>query len=67
MKKTLKALAVTGVVLVATMGLFGCKEERECASCGEVKSCDKYEVLGEEVWLCDDCHELVEALGDYLK
>lgn len=49
------------------MGLAGCKKETECSGCGEVKKCDSYEIMGEEVWMCDDCYEAIEALGDLLK
>ena len=65
MKKKLLVVAATVAVLV--MGITGCKKETECSSCGEVKKCDSYEILGEELWLCDDCYEALEALGSLLK
>lgn len=65
MKK--KFLVLVAVVSVLIMGITGCKKERECDACGEVKKCDSYDVLGEEVWMCDDCHDAWEALGDLLK
>ncbi len=49
------------------MGITGCKKETECSGCGEVKKCDSYEIMGEEVWMCDDCHDAIEALGDLIK
>ena len=65
MKKKLGVLAAA--VAVMAMGLAGCKKETECSGCGEVKKCDSYEIMGEEVWMCDDCYEAIEALGSLFK
>lgn len=65
MKK--KLLVLVAAVSVLVMGITGCKKETECSGCGEVKKCDSYEIMGEEVWMCDDCYDAIEALGDMLK
>lgn len=65
MKKKLLVIAATATILV--MSLTGCKKETECEACGELKKCDSYEILGEDVYMCDDCYEAWEAVGDLLK
>lgn len=64
MKK--KLLVLVAAVTVLLMGITGCKKEMECEACGEVKKCDSYEILGEEVWMCDDCYDAWEAYKDLL-
>ncbi len=65
MKKKLFVLVAAAAVFV--MGMTGCKKETECFGCEKVKKCDSYEVMGKEVWMCDDCHDAFEALGDLMK
>lgn len=65
MKK--KLLVLVAAVSVLVMGITGCKKETKCEACEEIKKCDSYEIMGEEVWMCDDCHDALEALGDLVK
>lgn len=60
---------VFGVMATLTVATFliGCAKETECEVCGKVKSCNEYEVEGEDVWLCDDCHDLVKAMENLMK
>ena len=67
MKKFKKVLLVASAVLVVALGVVGCKKTTECDGCGKEKKCSKYEILGEEVWFCDDCGEGVEEVKDALK
>lgn len=64
MKKKLLVLAAAVTVLM--MSMAGCKKETECEACGELKKCDSYEILGEEVWMCDDCYDAWEAFNSLL-
>lgn len=64
MKK--KIFAYVAIALVMAMCLVGCKKKTECDGCGEVKKCDQYEFDGEKVWMCDDCHDTLEALNNLL-
>ena len=67
MKKVTKVLVLAGTMAVFMLGMVGCKKETECESCKQVKESDEYEVEGEDVWLCDDCYALVEALQSLMK
>lgn len=44
---------VLGLLLVVTL-LAGCGAH-QCYLCGQTKSCKKAEVLGENVYVCNDC------------
>ena len=62
----MKLVAVLGAVVVSALAFVGCGEV-ECSVCGQTKSGDTYEVMGEEVDMCDDCHDALEKLGNALK
>lgn len=64
MKKKL-VVAMVALTLVASM-VAGCGKKVKCSICGETKSGKAYEVLGEKVDMCDDCHKLFEAGSDLL-
>lgn len=64
--KKMKLVALVGAMVMATLALAGCGKEVKCAICGETKSGDTYEILGQEIDYCDDCYEAIEAVGDML-
>ena len=52
----MKRKVILGVCLAMMVMLFvGCGEKVVCDFCGEEKSGQTKEVLGEEVDICDDC------------
>ncbi|MDD5934164.1 MAG: ClpX C4-type zinc finger protein [Clostridiales bacterium] len=54
MKK--RRLAVVSMLLLVTLlSLSGCGKKQECEFCGKVKSGKTREVLGEKVFICNDC------------
>ena len=66
-KKLARGVVLVSAFMMLSMSLMGCKKKTECDVCGEVKRCDKYEFLGEEIYMCDDCHKELEALGSMFK
>ncbi len=61
-KKISKLVALTSVMVVLITGLTGCSKA-ECDFCGETARCSTMEILGEEVKICGDCEDGLEALG----
>jgi hypothetical protein len=61
----MKKLIAVLLVVVALFALSGCSKKGTCESCGkEDVSLEKVELMGETGYLCEDCAEVVEALGD---
>ena len=58
MKKFKKIIATLLVVLS-----FGCSKKTECDICEEVKKCNSKKIMGEKIWICDDCQDKLDALG----
>ncbi|MDD5901358.1 MAG: hypothetical protein PUC73_10760 [Lachnospiraceae bacterium] len=67
-KRTVRIVAILGIVLVMMLGLAGCKKKTECYWCGEMKYCEVFHasLLG-DMNLCKECKELVEPISDNLK
>lgn len=65
--KKIKLVALLGAAVMATMALAGCGKEVTCAMCGQTKTGDTYEILGQEIDYCDDCYEIIEGAADLLK
>ena len=61
--KKFKLVALVGAAVMATMMFAGCSKEVRCELCGQTKDGDTYEIDGQDVDLCDDCHELYEGLS----
>jgi len=61
-RKLIKGLVLVTVLTTMAISLVGCSTKAECALCGEVTSCKKYEVLGEEEYLCDTCYDSIEEI-----
>lgn len=62
-KKLSRAVILASAFMMLSIGLMGCKKKTECELCGEVKKCEQYEILGEKGYMCDDCHDQLEAIG----
>ncbi len=58
--KKIKLVALVGAAIMATVALAGCGKEVKCSVCGQTKSGDTYEILGVDVDMCDDCHDLID-------
>lgn len=58
-KKLAKSLMLIGVLAMMTFGFVACSTTT-CDICGEDKSCDTYDVLGEEINVCGDCENEIE-------
>lgn len=63
MKKFKKIIATLLVVLSFATLLVGCSKKTECDGCGEVKKCKSKKVMGEKIWICDDCQDALDAFG----
>lgn len=59
MKKIIALLMLTCVLFT----LVACNMQ-ECDFCGEKKNCDTEEYYGEKIYICHDCEEELEDLGD---
>ena len=55
MKKFKKIIATLLVVLSFATLLAGCSKKTECDICEEVKKCNSKKIMGEKIWICDDC------------
>ena len=63
MKKFKKIIATLLVVLSFATLLVGCSKKTECDICEEVKKCNSKKIMGEKIWICDDCQDKLDALG----
>ena len=54
---------VTVLFVLLAMLLTGCKKIAVCDFCGEKGLCETGDVLGEEIYMCGDCLEELEALN----
>ena len=50
-----RIIAIILAVLMIAAIMVGCSTTHECSICGEVKSCTKKTILGQEIYICDDC------------
>ena len=62
--KKIKLVALIGAVVMGTMMFAGCSSDVECSVCKQTKPGSTREVGGEEVDICDDCYEAIEAIGN---
>ena len=66
MKKTVAIIALA-LVLVSSLFVFtscgAATKTDKCDSCGKTATLKKITIAGEEGWLCDDCHKIMEAFG----
>ena len=60
MKKFKKIIATLLVVLSFATLLAGCTK---CDICEEVAKCKSKKIMGEKIWICDDCQDKLDALG----
>ena len=63
MKKFKKIIETLLVVLSFATLLAGCSKKTECDICEEVKKCNSKKIMGEKIWICDDCQDKLDALG----
>ena len=54
---------VTLLVMLLAMLLTGCKKTAVCDFCGEKGKCETRTVFGEELDICVDCLEEIEAFN----
>lgn len=66
MKKFKKIIATLLVVLSFATLLAGCSKKTECDICEEVKKCNSKKIMGEKIWICDDCQDKLDDLAHYL-
>ncbi len=59
MKKFKKIIATLLVVLSFATLLAGCTKKTECDICEEKSK----KIMGEKIWICDDCQDKLDALG----
>ena len=58
----MKKIVLVVLLIMLVCGLTGCKKT-ECAYCGEMKRCEKYQnVLLGEVDVCNDCIEEIKSM-----
>ncbi len=61
-----RIIAVLLLAIMLASLLVACGKTTECAICGKTKNCSKVEVLGEKVWVCDDCKLGLNAVDSAL-
>ena len=61
MKKS-KLTIVVMLLLVTVLSLTACGSKKECDICGEVKSGKTTEILGEKVFICNDCRDEMNSI-----
>ncbi len=57
-----KIIALVLALLMIVVIMVGCSTTHECSICGEVKSCTKKTILGQDVYICDDCAKSINSL-----
>lgn len=62
----MRKLCVLLAVLLMLGLLAGCTRA-ECDFCGKMAFCEEEEMLGKTVYICGDCTNELEALGDKLE
>ena len=62
-----KLLAIVALVLLMVTMLTACSSKVKCAICQQEKPGSTIEYMGEEVDVCDDCQEGLEAVEDALE
>lgn len=63
MKKSRLTIVVM-LLLVTVLSLTACGSKKECEFCGEVKSGKTTEILGEKVFICNDCRSEITSIFD---
>ena len=63
MKKFRKVIATLLLVVSFATLLVGCTKNTTCDVCGEEGKCKKTKVMGEKVWVCEECKAGLDALG----
>lgn len=52
------------LVLCLCLMLVGCSKTGTCEVCGKEGTVSEVEVAGETGWVCADCEDSLDALGD---
>lgn len=61
----MKKIIVLAVLLITVVMVFaGCKMT-ECDLCGDKGLCHKGEFMGQDIYLCNDCHNGVNEVKDF--
>ena len=64
MKKFKKIIATLLVVLSFATLLAGCsKKTEEAKTFMKFAKCKSKKIMGEKIWICDDCQDKLDALG----
>ena len=67
MKRILSLVLLAVMLLTVCLSVTACGKKAECSLCGEeypVRKMEMEEVFGEEVYVCEDCMEDLEDLGN---
>ncbi len=67
MKKILALVLALVMILSLALTITSCGKKVPCTSCGEEYSenkMEKEEILGETIYMCPDCMDALENLGD---
>lgn len=66
MKRVISLILVLCLCLSLCLMLVGCGKTGKCEICGKEGKLSKVEIAGESSWVCSDCEEGIEALGNLL-
>lgn len=55
MKKLVSTVLAIVIFVSSAIVMTSCGEKHECDFCGEEKKCDVRIIMGEEIYVCDDC------------
>lgn len=61
MKKGKRFIAAA-LLLTAALSLAACGKKQQCDLCGETKSGKTHTILGEKVFICNDCYDEMNSL-----
>ena len=67
MKRILSLVLLAVMLVTLCVSFVACGEKAECSLCEEeypVRKMEKEEIFGEEVYVCEDCMEDLEDLGN---
>ena len=62
MKKVICTTLAAIMLACSAFAMTSCGEKHECDFCGEEKKCDVRTVMGEEIYVCDDCTDKINDL-----
>lgn len=57
-----KLLIITIMIASMLSTMTGCAQKTKCDFCADEKYCDTQTMWGEEVHICNECQEQIEAL-----